>query len=414
MFRNFPIKALVLSFCCGLSFFNFALSPSIITSNRISFAILLSLTIFTMASNDVKKLKFFLLTPLLICSFMSISSLITSLIVEEGLWAFFSWLLLGVSSTLVAYNLASLKKEHVPIFWYSLLVACAILIFYQLYSSSFFNLVVSNTSGFEVRKILNIEMSAGLNRFNNALVLTFSLIIPLLVTANNSSKLVKLYAFTFISFCVFWGMYVSSRQTIFGILMALFPTMLVFRANSGWSEHKVKYSRLVILTILIVAGGVAAIAFGFLDWYVFEKRFFSSFESNSIEVAGDQKRIEVIGYGLISSMQNYGFGLGLGQFAETYGSATHNGFVNVLAEFGIIPGSVVILSLIALIFSLERRSKRGSGFISFSNKVSISSLMLIFFVMNSFNDLFREPILWSMIGVVIGMSTLNKSDNERV
>jgi hypothetical protein len=171
---------------------------------------------------------------------------------------------------------------------------------------------------------------------------------------------------------------------------------------------------LVILTILIVAGGVAAIAFGFLDWYVFEKRFFSSFESNSIEVAGDQKRIEVIGYGLISSMQNYGFGLGLGQFAETYGSATHNGFVNVLAEFGIIPGSVVILSLIALIFSLERRSKRGSGFISFSNKVSISSLMLIFFVMNSFNDLFREPILWSMIGVVIGMSTLNKSDNERV
>jgi len=257
-------------------------------------------------------------------------------------------------------------------------------------------------------------MSAGLNRFNNALVLTFSLIIPLLVTANNSSKLVKFYAFTFILFCVFWGMYVSSRQTIFGILMALFPTMLVFRANSRWSEHKVKYSRLVILTILIVAGGVAAIAFGFLDWYVFEKRFFSSFESNSIEVAGDQKRIEVIGYGLISSMQNYGFGLGLGQFAETYGSATHNGFVNVLAEFGIIPGSVVILSLIALIFSLERRSKRGSGFISFSNKVSISSLMLIFFVMNSFNDLFREPILWSMIGVVIGMSTLNKSDNERV
>lgn len=372
-----------------------------ITTTRLSIA-LLAISFLTQIA--LKGDIFF--TPITLIPFFASSmafviSVISFFLNGGEIWKSISWIFLGILGTLISIAALKIKREDIVllikfIFICSFLLIC--LTFYDLIKSGIFSM-----GGNSVRNYYMDQDFSDLNRNMNTIFVYSSFFLGVFYCNTVKSLTWKMLFISFVVVSLALFLLSGSRQNIIAVFLYFIVVMVFFREKGNFVFNIAKnLFRFIFILSFIIAVIVIAIKMNLIDPIWIQRRFFPFFLEQQI-TSGDECRIAAALNAISCSLRNTGFGIGPGNFpppGTTPGA--HNGYLNFLAENGIVLGIFAILFVYFLIaFAFFKKENRNWPM----NMIMWSIFIIIAVLLSNLKDLFMEPIYWSTLGLSIGLSS---------
>lgn len=397
------MKALFASILVFGAIFNFPIGYGI-TTNRLALVFgLFAVLFFAIESRQicVKKISAFTLGGAIIAAGATSMSL---LIAGGSLYGPISWIFLGLLSFVLAEIISSLNENQLQKFFFFLAILG---VGVSLYTIVYF----LGSSSFEMRRQFRDFYEPGMSRFMNALAVTT--MIGIVGTVLSSAKVER--SFWLLSALLVFlvsslALYNGSRQTLLAItvfaILFMMPQFLFLHQKKSYRRFALKS----LFMLVSVALGIAfVLRLNLIDARIIEQRYLVMLQEHNLRDA-DVTRLDFFSLGLDFMIQNYGFGVGFGNFAELAGGTAHNGYFGILGEMGIISGSVILVAVIATLWLTAKRLMKFSGHIP-GAKWAIVALVATILLMNMFNGLIRDPLFFAVLGVLAGLAVYFKERN---
>jgi len=262
---------------------------------------------------------------------------------------------------------------------------------YLILSSTFLLLILIYKSLFVLNtNWLAIHPSIPTRSGKNQLAFFLSFILPLLIWNYVNYKKFFINKWFYIAFIIihfFSALFVQSRGLLFSFVISLLITSLVYK-----NILIVNIKRILIFAVVCISGFYLVVSLKLIDLTYFIQKVKSVFGGNDNQIS-TKIRKELITESLDIFMQNPIFGIGTNNFAETIGKATHNTYLQITAENGIL-GIFIILSFLILLF-IKMLHYREKSPIYYTSVHIYWNLVVYLFVINGFFNVI------SVVGVSI-------------
>lgn len=424
MYSKSKIKPFLLAltycfFSMGLNGSDLGL-PTYITFSRIAYFILiLTLIIHIFDKKKTKKTSIkqqykllFLLFLLVIWT--AISHLVSPFGYSLNMNRLIYWLLLIVTvlSTTILVN--DVNREWLEVFTKTILIINLFLSFVTVFW--FISEVsLSNLNNiFIIRNKLN-QVSVGLNRFFNGLFFVSFLSIPIVLGLIQEKKMYLVSLFNFIillTLVVFSG----SRQNLIAIIVYII--LLKFTSknkDNDKNDLKRKRKQFIFTFLIIISVFLVILSTGTNLFTFIEKRFISTVANKNIELGVADPRINILQNSLPAIMNRPLFGHGTGTFTILNNQASHNGYLNLVFEIGIVPFIFFGIFIINFFVQSFKKIAKLNGFwFSDFYKVTVYFIFVIIFISNIFNDLIYINNLWMLIVIINKLSSTKFNNKKKI
>jgi len=373
-----------------------------LTTSRVAIVLLFFLALFKISRNN-GRIPFTTLIPISAASVAFLAYTI-SMIVNGGSWWFlFSWLPLGLLSSLIAICIADLGRQNTKFFvgtiaFLSILLCVLIMIVIARNGVLF-------SSGRLMRHFLNDQMPVGLNRFINSFVIYAGISMGALYFRIAKGKLWSTVFIVPVLFSIYLSFSGGSRQNFLALIVFLLFFILItvnIRRASSWFSSYIR--RIIIIVFICIAGVLGAIHLGWLEQDWIARRFFPLLIEGEMS-SSDQTRLNIASVAIEASLNRGGLGIGPGQFVESVGNYPHNGYFGFLAESGLLFGGPALIFIFAMVLvSWVKRKQLHHPL----NEIAWVVFLTVALFMVNLNDLFKEPAFWTTLGLAIGLSARAK------
>lgn len=358
------------------------------TTTRLS--ILLSLSIFCALQSSkpraaLKRRSIYLLFAACILFFVYC---ISFFVFGGALWQVISWVFLGLLGFTFSENASSFSEED------NSDALSATIAFGFLYSLYCLILIFSANHGFEniarIRYTFNDAVPTGINR-SLASMFVFSSLSVYYIFYSKYFKLISLIA-PVSSIVIFSSLVALSGSRQAALMFLTFVSGFYFFAL---------HSRGKVLITTTIVGAVAVAIYTSDSWSkdidasgaVRTLNRFSAYFYTSSLTDSDSVRLNSTHEAIDASQENFGFGIGPGNFLELRGMAPENAFLEILTDIGLIPSLLVFPLIFGLFWLSIFGTPQETGF------SPIRAVVLIIGIVGAqFNELIRDPIFWSLWG----------------
>jgi len=173
------------------------------------------------------------------------------------------------------------------------------------------------------------------------------------------------------------------------------------RKNEIWRSRKVKG--------ITLRGDEIDYNFLDLDELEYSRRLLALFDPDAVpELQSSTIRLALMEKALSDFTQLPLIGIGLMNFAVTSERVSHNDYLAILADMGLI-GFLLFAGLLALILLLSFRSLRGRDWLSLGTRASLIAVIISFFFINAYTN----SIFWIFLAMVVVWMQVESSSPVR-
>ncbi|MBT2600522.1 MULTISPECIES: O-antigen ligase family protein [unclassified Oceanobacillus] len=247
-----------------------------------------------------------------------------------------------------------------------------------------------------IRLFINGNLEVGLNRFLNGVMFLNVISLIIILGIYNSSK----YIFLLSLINVFLSFYLSfisgSRQSLIALFLSIFVIIVINRYMRG--EKGVNFKGIIFTSVSIILIINLFQIEGVSKWI--EERFI---DKTTEQLTTGDIRTDIYEEALYDAKNNLIFGTGPGTYHQvsSIGMHTHNGYLYMLNNFGVIP----VVLIVFLFSSLALKGINKKHIINNNQKrdtfIVIFSTFIVFIFMNLFNDLITMLSFWIAIVIII-------------
>jgi O-antigen ligase len=216
--------------------------------------------------------------------------------------------------------------------------------------------------------------------------------------------------------------FMDSRRKIIEAVPLMVLTIAWIYAGSRGAWVSVVFGLLVMLALLIrdqpvrglkislaMAVGISAAAASSLwvlascvdsDELEYGKKLVSLFDPDAVpELNSTAERVDLIEQALVDFADHPLAGIGLMNFFGQRELVTHNDYLGILAEMGVI-GLCLFLAILSNVFFLLFQGARKSGWLALGTRSSLMGVIFSFFIINAYTNM----IFWIFLGLVVVVS----------
>lgn len=371
-----------------------------VTTTRVALALIVILTISKL--HNIKKITLPVYMPLVATTVAGGAYFISYLLNDGNVWFAFSWIFLGILCVAIAFCVSQMQINHLKqmvwVVWVSAMFIW-IIVFYHMVLSDV-PLSGSAASRFWIGRFIPLP---GINRFMNMMVIMSGIAWGALYFGFIKKRFLQAL-FVLPGIITFYFAILSgSRQSMIAILF-LAVLLIVFKTKNTWKT----IAHIAIFIAFLILITLGAIKLGVIDGKWIERRFIAGFTEGITKT--ETKRVHEIGTSWQYTMDG---GTGPGAFFPKTGLYPHNGYLYFLAETGIFTGGIALALVWAVIVAIYFYQRR-KGPLPPIGKTTWVVFIVLATVMNVFNDLFREPIYWAVLGLAVGASEVLPSNKEQI
>lgn len=403
------IKTISICTALAFSFFSIGLSgenlglPLFFTMRDIALVLLMFsyfivlLTEQTINFRSIKQINtsFILLSIIIIWILLSyLFSPYQDLVILEDIMA---WAIIPIC-LILTYKISNYINK-----FYFVNVVCIILFITLFFVLVWIVVNVSDLMNFEeVRNFVDFNITIGLNRLLNGI--TFLNIISVGVALNIliTNRFIYIISIVNVALSFLLSFITGSRQSLLTIIFTFIIMMIIknfYKKTIKFNYKKIIFGALFVLFVFSL--------FQFEEFSIWIQERFVDKTTEQLTI-GD-KRTDIYLQALEDIKENPIFGTGPGTYHQisSLGMYTHNGYLSIMTNFGVIPFVLLITLFIYLIIS----SLKNRNFVQ-QHKIDIfiilfTTILVFIFVMNMFNDLFTRISFWMCIAILIDTYSKN-------
>ena len=292
---------------------------------------------------------------------LALIDLTRSINAESNLTLLFKILILLITFRINSYFISKLSLKT---FFRILSISSCVVLMIMIYKSY----VILNAPFFVVDSDIVTESG------KNKLALYLAFLIPVIIYSlklNREKKVLTGLLFISLLTHLFALIYVQSKGLILCLLIAFLISSSIF--------FKKRSSIIYVIAFLLLLLPLTPYLLDIINIQDFSEDFRSLFDSSIDKSSSSNERIELIAKSLNFFSESHLFGIGSENFAEIENKATHNSYLQVLAENGIIGIIVVLLVLFKI-----RKNLKYNGKSSLAMKQIFYSFIFYLFVINAF------------------------------
>ena len=257
------------------------------------------------------------------------------------------------------------------------------LTFFILYLQADFNFFDSSLRISKLKHFFNDNLPGGTSRYFYGLVTLNTISLSFALGYLKSSKRNRLISIAGIVLLLIMLFVANSRQNIlFLLFIAIFPKLLTFNI--------IKVLKFSIRTLVVVAISIAVLSYTTDILSNIKEKYI---ERTTSQIEEGSERIETYTLAYEDIRASPIMGTGLGNFERRHGITTHNGYLWVGAELGLLPLVVYSLILIWLFFTFTK-SKSSFGEYKAFYTLIFAYLAGYILIANNFNELFKDYIFY--------------------
>jgi len=265
----------------------------------------------------------------------------------------------------------------------------------MVYIWSMFN-VGDLTNFLAVRLFINDNLVIGLNRFLNGVMFLNVISISIILGIYKSNKVIYLLSLMNVIFSFYLSFISGSRQSLVAFLLSVLIVIIINRYMKGIKGINFKGIMFTIIFIILIVNLIQIE--GVNRWV--EERFI---DKTTEQFTTGDIRTDIYEDAINDVKENLLFGTGPGTYNQVsyLGMATHNGYLYMMNNFGVVPVILLAIFFLSLIFkgiskkSIITENKKKETF------VVIFSSFLVFIFMNLFNDLITMLSFWMAVVIII-------------
>jgi len=307
-------------------------------------------------------------------------------------------LCMGLASFLIVFGFFPRDRQFIARFWRIALWASAVLIGYLIYHYAmvFHSPFLGNQ--------LDAPTHTGRNMLTWYLVFTIPFSVTLVIDSRH-----KLFDLVPAVVLIIAWIYAGSRGAWVSVAGGLL-TLLVFLVRAD--PRKGVWISLALCAASAVVLGVAWYVlnnFLDLDELEYSRRLLALFDPDAVpELQSSTIRLALMEKALSDFTQLPLIGIGLMNFAVTSERVSHNDYLAILADMGLI-GFLLFAGLLALILLLSFRSLGGRDWLSLGTRASLIAVIISFFFINAYTN----SIFWIFLAMVVVWMQVESSSPVR-
>lgn len=366
---------------------------SFITTTRISLAVLLFLFAGLLLEKKPTRINKVHLPLLFFFVFILLWSILNSTVhIFSGsridIKPFISLCLIFLTIGLFSLIITNAKiqfKELIRLLWIFGNVM-VFLTFFILYLQADFNFFDSSLRISKLKHFFNDNLPGGTSRYFYGLVTLNTISLGFALGYLKSGKRNQLISIAGIVLLLIMLFVANSRQNIlFLLFIAIFPKLLTFNI--------IKVLKFSIRALIVVAISIAVLSYTTDILSNIKEKYI---ERTTSQIEEGSERIETYTLAYEDIRASPIMGTGLGNFERRHGITTHNGYLWVGAELGLLPLVVYSLILIWLLFTFTK-SKSSFGEYKPFYTLIFAYLAGYILIANNFNELTKDYIFYVLL-----------------